>query len=151
MCMNYVSRNINVVFPGPQVYRSYPATRLYELEKDRLSGSLDYYLKNMTGDGCLFSSPPEDANRMEFFSETILSYFNTRYRILTLDPANGALIRTDKGHFPLFGALLKVLFLPVRVRLRLDYWGHFAEAWLIGGLYRFAKGPLKTLIRKLLR
>ncbi len=149
--MEYLSRNLNVIFSGPQIYRSYPGTRLYGLEPDRLSGKLDYYLQNMAEDGSLFSKRPDDRNRMEFFSETLLSYFNTRFRKLERLPGARAVYPAGGGHFPVLGVVLKILFLPVRIRLRLNFWSCFIEAWLIGAVYRISTSCLRKAIRRVRR
>jgi anaerobic magnesium-protoporphyrin IX monomethyl ester cyclase len=144
--MDWLSRSLNVVFSGPQVYRVYPGTRLFELEKGQPAGNLDYYLRNLTGEGCLFSAPPDNPNRMEFYSDLLSVFFNTRYRPLESLPG-GQFRATDRRSLSLPARVLDWLFFTVKLRLRYDFWSFFIEPWIIGGLYRLVRSPLKALAR----
>lgn len=137
--MDYLSKNLNIVFSGPQIYRTYPGSRLYNLENKHVLGDMNYYLSNMTAGGWLKTSVTEDEDEL-LFSSTMLSHFFTSRFCLIEKCGDNKVIKTNirKIHW-LTSTVLSVLMIPIKIRLKTDCWRFFIEPRYIGKMYRLFK------------
>lgn len=132
--MNYLSKNINVMFSGPQIYRPYPGTRLYELEHKHKYGDIEYYLAHIVSSG-------EFGNEIDFasyfYADALVYYFNWRTRFLQLDKSTGKykVIRKWSVGKHIGKILFEILFLTIRIRLKLNFWRFFYEPLVIGWIW----------------
>ena len=69
--MDYLSKNLNMILSGPQVYRAYPGTTLYDLEHHE-AGDIDYYLGNTNKNG----ETEVEMNWSSYFYAYALSYLS---------------------------------------------------------------------------
>jgi len=138
--MDYLSKRINITFSGPQIYRSYPGTRLCEMESKPVYGDLEHYMKRLSPSG----SQARLVGRHEaFFYSTLLSgFFNTRFRFLdfSIDQSNQPRVSV-RGRGVLGGwqvrlwfSIVLFLMLPIRIRIRLNFWRFFIEPSILGFL-----------------
>lgn len=130
--MDYLSRNINVMFSGPQIYRPYPGTRLYKLEHKHKYGNIEYYLANIAGSGEFKTGVGFVAY---FYSEALVYYFNWKFKFLysTLE-GNKTIYKTIKS-LRIGQILFEPLFLTINLRLKLNYWKFFYEPLVIGWIW----------------
>lgn len=129
--MEYLSREVNVVFSGPQAYRSYPGSPLYEKEKRRYSGDLDYYLDNLAPDGSAKTLRRKWSGL--FYQEILMQYFNSRFRPLILG-GDCSWSVSDQTHYRV-APLLETLMKSIKWRLKRECWRLFADPAIIGWLY----------------
>lgn len=142
--MDYLSRNLNIYFSGPQVYRSYPGSKLYDMEQEHVQGDLSYYINQLNQDGSYSFGASEDKDRMLFFSEVIRIFFNTRLRQLELT-GNGISTMNKHKVGRLASGVLHCLFFPVMLRLRYNFWGFFIEPGLLGKISRYGISAYKFI------
>ena len=144
--MDYLSRNLNIYFTGPQVYRSYPGSKLYDMEQGRIQGDIDYYLRQLTKDGAYAFDSPYDEDSMFFFSEAIRFFFNTRIRQLQLNGKSVNTLGKRKIGF-LISSFLHLLFFPIKLRLKYDYWNFLFEPRIIGKILKLATSFYRFMAR----
>jgi hypothetical protein len=135
--MDYLSSNINICFSGPQVYRSYPGCKLYDMEKTQVYGNLSYYMSQLKKNGSYAFGTSGDKHSMLFFSEGIRVFFNTRMRQLQLSGNGFATMKKRRMGF-LSSAFMNLLFFSVKLRLKFNYWGLFIEPGFIGKIFGLA-------------
>ncbi|OGV51401.1 MAG: hypothetical protein A2017_14840 [Lentisphaerae bacterium GWF2_44_16] len=137
--MDKLSRHLNIVFSGPQSYRTYPGSTLSESDSEAQSyktGDIGYYIKNVSASGTPLSLMD---NSTYFYTQAVNYYFNQRFKFFELREDNGrfSLHLTDKKEKKslariLFLFAVNLLFIPVLTRLRVNFWGCFIEPYLIG-------------------
>ncbi len=137
--MDFLSKNLNSNFSGPQVYRIYPGSKLAEIENKNAMNDLNYYLDNLTFDGWLKSSLKQDEDELLFFSTVLAHFFNTRFNIIAKTENNQAR-NTDLKQSGLLGRLImSALMVTVIIRLKINFWKFFIEPRYIGKLYRLIR------------
>ncbi len=129
--MDYLSRNLNIYFSGPQVYRSYPGSKMYDMEHEHVQGDLSYYLKQLNQDGSYSLDTSKDKDILLFFSEVIRVFFNTRLNQLELRQNDIRTMEKRKIGW-VASSVLNFMLLPLRLRLKLDFWNCFVEPKIIG-------------------
>jgi radical SAM superfamily enzyme YgiQ (UPF0313 family) len=130
--MNKMSLRLNIVFSGPQIYRSYPGSDLYFLETERKIGDLSYYIDSIGFDGTE-KSRKKNYNNI-FFSDVLMTYFNSR--LLTLEYKNDRTYDVSSRHLYKVPLWLNIVFIPIRFRLKFDFWHCFYESAIIGWLWK---------------
>lgn len=155
--MKYLSDRINVIFSGPQIYRPYPGSPLYDLEKRAPHMSLSQYIKDYDARGTELA---KTRNGMSLFLSTALPrFFNTRFRTVEVSNASGGqVIRFAKkkgapGIILPEKCVLAVLCFPLVLRLRFRYWRLFSEPVLIGRIYDLLQTlffTLNTMTKKMM-
>lgn len=150
--MDYLSNNLNIYFTGPQVYRSYPGSKMYHMEQGHVQGNLAYYISQLNRDGSYALGSSKDKDAMVFFSDGVRVFFNTRLRQLEL-MHDGVKIGRRRKVGLLISGILHLLFFTLMLRLKFDYWEFFIEPKIIGkilscgiALYKFA-GKLRKHIK----
>jgi|GEM_PF-6013567 len=134
--MDALSRRMNILFSGPQVYRSYPGSALYCLEPERKEGDLDFYLTRLSLSGAesRLARGPEAA----FHSQVLPLLFNNRYGRLEIRRDDHG--RPEFRHRPprrldperlLLSTLTFLLMAGQRIRTRLGWWSFFVEPRLL--------------------
>lgn len=134
--MDYLSSNINILFSGPQVYRPYPGSPLFNLQEKKVVGDFSYYTKNFDDEGAAM----EAAHPWEghFFSHIVPRYYNDRFKPLTYE-------KKPDGHFAIMvdsrarrskHYLISLLMIPINIRLKNDCWKFFVDPYVLGGLHR---------------
>lgn len=141
--MNYLSKNINVMFSGPQIYRPYPGTRLYELEHKHKYGDIEYYLAHIASAG-EFETEIDFASY--FYSDALVYYFNWRTRFLQLDKSTGKykVIRKRPLGKRIGKIAFEILFLTIRIRLKLNFWRFFYEPSVIGWIWHSVRRIIRS-------
>ncbi len=137
--MDYLSKNLNIVFSGPQVYRIYPGSKMSNIENDKVANDLHYYLDNLTFDGWLKSELKEDEDELLFFSIVLAHFFNTRFSFIERSGSNEVRKTVSKKDGLLVRLIMSVLMVTVTIRLRTNFWGFFIEPRYIGKLYRWIR------------
>lgn len=132
--MNFLCKSINVTFSGPQIYRPYPGTKLYELEKIQKHkyGDLQYYLDNIESEG-EFGTKNDYA--LYFYSKALVYYYNWNIRFFQLqhDKNNsGYSIEIIKPPRSFGRFLFQCLFATINFRIRFNFWNLFFEPKVIG-------------------
>jgi radical SAM superfamily enzyme YgiQ (UPF0313 family) len=144
--MDYLSNNINICFSGPQVYRSYPGSKLYDMEGGQIYGDLSYYVNRLNKDGSYAFEASGDKDVMLFFSDGIRVFFNTRMRQLQLTGHGFNTMKKRKmGSF--YIGFMNLLFFSIKIRLKFDYWGFFIEPKIIGKIFGLAASLYKFRAR----
>jgi radical SAM superfamily enzyme YgiQ (UPF0313 family) len=138
--MDRITRELNTTLSGPQVYRSYPGSRLYEQERSHPRGDLDYYLQNTTSRGEIRTYKRVPISSW-FYAETMRVVFSSRFRHLKLlQDSSGRpgwdLDAEDTRSMKrrMADALKWLLLCTVFLRLRTDFWKMFFEPAFIGAL-----------------
>lgn len=137
--MDFLSKNINIVFSGPQVYRIYPGSKLSNIENKDVTTDLSYYLDNLTFDGWLKSSVEQDEDELLFFSLVLAHFFNMRFNIIERSGNNEVKKTASKKDSLLVRFIMFLLMFTVTVRLKTNFWGFFVEPRYIGKLYRLVR------------
>ena len=135
--MNRLSREINITFSGPQAYRPYPGSELYDKGIKYKEGDLDFYIKGTAASGSLNAVLD---NETYFYTHVARVFFNSRFRFYRYSMAKdgrGYLAIDTSGKKTgivrwLLAAVIKVLFMPVTIRLHRDYWRMFIEPLAVG-------------------
>ena len=135
--MDYLSRNINVTFSGPQLYRPYPGSQLYEMQTTRVHGELDYYLDEIDLTGT--ETGLGQRHEAVFYSELLTRFMNSRFRFLqvTFDGDGRPRVRVEgraKGAGLSF-LVFRILTLPIAVRAWLNLWSFFIDPRVLGLLH----------------
>lgn len=146
--MDYLSKRLNIGFSGPQIYRSYPGSKLYHLEKKHETGNIDYHLNNITEVGIL--KPANIATFLEamFYANILPSYFNSRFMFFELE-SNGKMRKIkiiNKQKNSIKKILISLFFFPVKVRLYFDFWALFYDPIIIGLLF-YPMQKLKKVLK----
>ncbi|MBU4415085.1 MAG: hypothetical protein KJ976_08270, partial [Proteobacteria bacterium] len=139
--MNRLSREINITFSGPQAYRPYPGSELYDKGIKYKEGDLDSYIKGTAASGSLNAVLD---NETYFYTHVARVFFNSRFRFYRYSMAKDGMgylaIDTSvkkRGIVRwLLAAVIKVLFIPVTIRLHTDYWRMFIEPLVSDGLQK---------------
>ena len=150
--MDFLSKNINVTFSGPQIYRPYPGTKLYELEHKMQYGDIEYYLTHITSLG---EFGPEMNFASYFYSQALLYYFNWNFHFFQLQPGkNNTAYKVIKPPRRLGKILFECLFLTINLRLKYNYWKFFYEPTAIGWIWHWSRKLVRSRFfvhRKFLR
>jgi hypothetical protein len=130
--MSYLSDNVNVILSGPQVYRAYPGTTLYDLEHHE-AGDVDYYIDSTTGDG----ETRDGLNYTSYFyAYALVYYFNWNtcfFKRPVGSPKHFKSIVKPRGGFGRF--LFQCLMITITLRLKFDFWKCFYEPAVIGWVW----------------
>lgn len=137
--MDFLSKNLNSNFSGPQIYRVYPGSKLADIENKNVANDLSYYLDNLTFDGWLKSALKQDEDELLFFSTVLAHFFNTRFNTICRFENNQVRKTDSKGCGLLVRLLMSMLMVTVTVRLKTNYWRFFIEPRYIGKLYRLIR------------
>ena len=137
--MDYLSKNLNIAFSGPQVYRIYPGSKMSNIENDNIANDIRYYLDNLTFDGWLKSSVEYDEDELLFFSNVLVHFFTREFNIIEKSENNEVRKTNSKKHGLLVRLILSVLMVTVTVRLKTNFWRFFVEPRYIGKLYRLIR------------
>lgn len=132
--MDFLSKNINITFSGPQIYRLYPGSRLYEMGTKHEYGDIDYYLNNVLVSG-EFKADITNYFESRFYSNTLRMFFNSRFKFFELHEDRSGRLRfviTSSGQNLILKIILGIFFLTIRLRLKFDFWKFFFEPFLIG-------------------
>jgi len=144
--MNYLSKNINVTFSGPQIYRPYPGTKLFELENKgkHKYGDIDYYLEHIESEG----ESGEDINYTSYFySKALVYYYNWKIRFFQVQVcANDSThcLKVIKPSVLLGKFLFECLFATINLRLKYDFWEFFYEPPVIGWVWHTIRTRMRT-------
>lgn len=138
--MDFLSKNLNIVFSGPQVYRIYPGSKLSNIENKNATNDLSYYLDNLTFDGWLKGAEKQDEDELLFFSIVLSHFFNMRFNIIEGFENNEMKKTAYKKDSLSVRLIMFVLMATVTFRLNTNYWGFFVEPRYIGKLYRLIRG-----------
>ncbi|MDD5569331.1 MAG: cobalamin-dependent protein [Candidatus Pacebacteria bacterium] len=134
--MDYLSKNVNITFSGPQIYRPYPGSRLYNLQKNNRTGNLDFYLDCILQSGALKTSKKEYYASF-FYSYLVVKYFNTRFHFYTLnETSNDYHIAKKSNRDVLIKIFLSAFFVPIRLRIILRCWLFFIEPYIFGFVFK---------------
>jgi radical SAM superfamily enzyme YgiQ (UPF0313 family) len=132
--MQTLATKTNILFSGPQIYRPYPGSKLFEMEPNRVTGDFDYYLLQFDEQG----TPKQRARSLEgyFWGTMLMIYFNKYYRLQKIQNAPGEKTTwsnsdQSRNSYP----LLSMVMLPVKLRLKYDYWGFFADQYVLPATY----------------
>jgi anaerobic magnesium-protoporphyrin IX monomethyl ester cyclase len=126
--MDRLSQRTNVIFSGPQIYRSYPGTDLYKTEVNVFQGGdISGYVEMLSYDGTeksLASSP-----EAYFYSNMLPVYFNYRFRKVILtsgenEPPTWEV--SDEANTICPPDLYWVMGI-IRLRLKLNFWFLFID------------------------
>lgn len=134
--MDYLSKHANTVFSGPQIYRSYPGSKLYENENLKYTGNIDYYLNDIDFTGT--SKKIKNKLNSYFFSDFIIEYFNRQTKFLNIKPSVNGKPNWDlniDNDQKSKRDIMYYLMVSVRLRLRLNFWFLFIEPTLIPWIY----------------
>jgi hypothetical protein len=136
--MDRLSRSLNVVFSGPQVYRPYPGSELFERHQAHEVGQLGYYLASL---GAEATSGHPRPNESFFYSHTVLRYYNRRFRRLQeFRDADGRwrvkAEVTARDRATCRAILIEVALWSIGWRIRHDLWACFVEAAILGWVGR---------------
>jgi len=150
--MEFLSRNANVTFSGPQIYRPYPGSRLYDIENKHRYGDIEYYLTNINDAGSFITTENSNAESY-FYSRLMQEYFNSRFNFFKLgDTKNQALkysLARDSIIRKIITIMLNIICFTVTLRIKFDYWKFFKEPVIVGSI--LIKLPsLRRKIRRLL-
>lgn len=139
--MKYLSQKLNIMFSGPQIYRSYPGSKIDELDKgSRKHRSLDSYINEI--DATATDTSLCGTDERHFWEGLVPGFFSLRYRFheLTVDAdgKNRSRIGTRKikGIRLLKFLLFPPLMLSILLRIRLKFWKYFFEPVVCGFIYR---------------
>ena len=139
--MDFLSKNLNMILSGPQVYRAYPGTTLYDLEHHE-SGDVNYYLDNVNAEG----ETEVEMNWSSYFYAYALSYYyNWDTRFYSRPP--GSPKHFKKPIIPKAGIgkfLFKCLLVTIALRIKFNYWKFFYEPPVIGWVWCMAKKCMET-------
>lgn len=149
--MHYLSKNLNIAFSGPQIYRPYPGSKLYLLYKKHEDGNIDYYLNEITGVGASKISIIKYF-KMLFYSNLLPRYFNRKFKFFRLEQTNEKKMPSkkiiNKKVLKVENLLVALSFLPIRFRLKFNYWGFFFEPLLMG-LFFYPLHRLKQALNRI--
>ena len=137
--MDFLSKNLNIIFSGPQVYRIYPGSKLSNIEYKNVTNDLRYYLDNLTFEGWLKSAVKQNEDELLFFSIVLSQFFNMRFNILERSENNEVTKTACKKESLLVRLIMSVLMVTVTIRLNTNYWRFFVEPRYIGKLYRLIR------------
>ncbi|OGV40077.1 MAG: hypothetical protein A2020_13845 [Lentisphaerae bacterium GWF2_45_14] len=139
LIMDRLSRHLNIVFSGPQSYRTYPGSTLSELDNEAQgykTGDMEYYIKSVSESGTPLSLMD---NSTYFYTQAVNYFFNQRFKFFELHEDNGRFslhltTRKKKASLvrKLFLFAVNLLFIPVLIRLRFNFWGCFFEPFIVG-------------------
>jgi len=136
--MDFLSKKLNIIFSGPQVYRIYPGSKLSNIEYKNVTNDLSYYLDNLTFDGWLRSAVKQNEDELLFFSIVLSHFFNMRFNVMERSE-NDEVKKASKKESLLVRLIISVLMVTVTIRLNTNYWGFFVEPRYIGKLYRLIR------------
>lgn len=129
--MDYLSKKINIIFTGPNIYRAYPGTKLYEKEPQHKLGDIDYYLQNIDESGTL---KEKTGYKATFYTRGLGRLFSSRcsfFKLINEDHLSASnnkyIVLPPKRSIVNF-----LIFLPIRVRIRFNFWKFFIDPYLIG-------------------
>jgi len=137
--MQYLSMRLNILFSGPQPYRSYPGSLLAERSEQAKQLSFREYIDQTTTSGERRSSTLKQCENA-FYSIAAKRFFNSRFRPFLLENSTtGSLLRPgliieNKNATSLQNAFLSILLASTIVRIRRRFWRFFLEPYLIGAL-----------------
>lgn len=132
--MEKIAKSLNCVFSGPQMYRSYPGSPLYEAEEKKFDGDLDYYLNEMRTGGTYIKKKYTS----HFYSLMLINYYNSFFQNLHLEidqQGKPAWSLADKAGGLVYSPVINRMMAPIRWRLQHDYWKFFIDPALIGWLH----------------
>lgn len=148
--MDYLSKNTNILFSGPQIYRPYPGSKLYQFQEDKEEGNLDFYLDQFDEQG----TPAQNASSLPgmFWGEMLMRYFNRRYEQLRYPGDQELRVAGTTGKKPFSNLLLSIAMAPIWLRLKLNFWGLFVDPYILPIVYRGLRWvnlePLRPRIRQ---
>lgn len=135
--MDYLSKNLNIVFSGPQEYRSYPGSKLYESEAKHKYGDFNYYLSNITSSG-EFKTAKSAGYESYFYSNLVKGHFNRKFEFYDLTQhEDGKIDWKPSAADPrslkrkLFNSIMELAFATIKIRLKLNFWALFIEPYLL--------------------
>ncbi|MBN2010085.1 cobalamin-dependent protein [candidate division KSB1 bacterium] len=132
--MDYLHKHLNILFSGPQKYRSYPGSDLYTQEKDHKSGDLDYYLNNITQSGEI-KSYKKRSYYQAFYSPFIQLYYNRKFQSFKINDDSTWDVSPNIKNRIISSFVFELLFLPIKIRLMLNFWVLFWEPHVIGFIF----------------
>jgi radical SAM superfamily enzyme YgiQ (UPF0313 family) len=136
-----VSKNSNAVFSGPQIYRSYPGSPLYDQEETKYVGDINYYLNNLLGGGGNSGSNISISRKLDakFYGDMLPVYFNGYFRRFHLNPPGSpvrwSVVDSENG----FQKPLYMSMTSLRWRNRFNRWELFIDPWVIPVFYNVLK------------
>lgn len=131
--MDKIAKNLNCVFSGPQLYRSYPGSHLYAAEGKNYAGDLGYYLQEIDSTG----SAIKGRYSGHFWGVMLINYYNSFYRSLQFKVDEEDRVSwevSDQSGQLINSRNINWLMGPIRWRLRHDFWHFFWEPLLLGWL-----------------
>jgi len=136
--MNRLSAELNVLFSGPQVYRPYPGSRLYELEKTKETGNFEFYTKNVQSAGEF--GDVAFLRRLEqfFYAVMVRDYFNARFTVLGTAESPVSRLQFSR---------LTMIMVSVHIRIHFDCWLFFIDPFILPLLYLCTPGHVWAFIK----
>ena len=152
--MDRLSSFTNVIFSGPQIYRSYPGTDLYKTEVNAYhGGDISGYIKMLSYDGTeksLASSP-----EAFFYSLMLPVYFDHRFRKLILTSNENEPVCWEVSEEPntICPPDLYWTMGIIRLRIKLDFWYFFFDPIVLPWIYQslINENSIISRLRKLSR